>query len=177
MVATVVAGLAADVVAVLHLATGVVVVLGGLLAWARPRMAGRVLAVHLPVAGAAAAVTATGSDCPLTDAELALRAAAGEAPYTGGFLGHYLVEPVVEPLLGRPAGPGVGTWLLLAAVVPNAVAYAGLGRRWLVRAAAAPGPASAGVVPLTCRLLRPRTTRCKRRPATTPGRGTGSRAA
>jgi hypothetical protein len=111
----------ADGVAAVHALVVAFVAAGGLLAWWRPRLA----RLHLPVAGAALLVNVTGSDCPLTTVELWLRAAAGEQGYTGGFLGHYLVEP----LLGRSVSAPLGAGILAVAVVPNAVAYAGLAVR------------------------------------------------
>lgn len=71
----------ADAVLVLHLAFVVFVVAGGLLAlrwrWAP--------FVHLPAAAWGVFVELSGRLCPLTPLENALRRAAGEAGYAGGF--------------------------------------------------------------------------------------------
>ena len=104
-------GLTADGVAVLHLAAVVFMLTGGLLGWRWPRL----LWAHVPLSVAILAVNLAGDDCPLTDLELRLRAAAGLPPYTDGFIGHYLVTPL------HPQGitPGVQ----VVAVAPNVLAY------------------------------------------------------
>ncbi len=123
-------GLLADGVAALHLAAVVLMLAGGVLALRRPRL----LWAHVPVALAILAVNRAGADCPLTDLELVLRSRAGEAPYGGGFIGHYLVEPM------HPGGitPSVQLVIYALAVLPNAVAYALLVRRALRRAGRPP---------------------------------------
>ena len=108
-------GLVADLVAVAHLAAVVFLLGGGLLSWRWPAL----VWVHLPLAGTILAVNLAGLDCPLTTLELDLRARSGEPGYSGGFISHYLVEPV------HPAGitPGVQLGIYLAAIAPNVVAY------------------------------------------------------
>ena len=76
--------------------------------------------VHVPVLAAALAVNVTGSDCPLTTLELRLRVAEGREPYSGGFVGHHLLEPVLGAASLGPSVPGL---VLAAAVVPNVLAY------------------------------------------------------
>ncbi len=117
----VLAGELAGAVAVVHLLAVALLLSGALLSLRWPRL----LPLHLVVAGAILAVNLAGADCPLTDLEQALRDAAGEAPYSGGFISHYLVEP------WHPAGitPGVSLGIYAAAVLPNAVGAGLLIRR------------------------------------------------
>jgi hypothetical protein len=82
--------LLANAVAFLHAAAVLFMLTGGLIALRRLC----VVAVHVPVALSILAVYLTGVDCPLTTLELWLRAAAGEPTYGGGFLAHYLFEPL-----------------------------------------------------------------------------------
>ena len=82
----------ADVVLVIHAAFIAFAVVGGLLTLRWPRVAW----IHLPAAVWAATVVAMGWICPLTPLENALRRAAGEAGYAGGFIEHYVV-PLVYP--------------------------------------------------------------------------------
>lgn len=86
--------LLANAVAVLHAAVVLFMLTGSLLALRRPG----VLWLHVPVVLAILVLYATGSDCPLTSWELALRDDAGEPGYRGGFIGHYLTEPLGLPI-------------------------------------------------------------------------------
>jgi hypothetical protein len=113
---TVLAGALADLVALAHLATVAFVLVGGLLAWRWRQL----MLAHVSVFLAVAGVNVAGLDCPLTVAEQHLRTLEGEQPYAGGFIEHYLVEPLYPP--GLP--PGGSTALLAVALVPNLVAYA-----------------------------------------------------
>jgi len=108
----------ADALVGLHFLFVVFVVTGGFLTWRWPRAAW----LHLPVAVWGALIEFTGWICPLTPLENALRRAAGEAGYAGGFIEHYLI-PVVYP-----AGLTRSTQLVLGAavVVVNVVAYGGM---------------------------------------------------
>ncbi len=105
----------ADLVLVLHLAFIVFVLAGGLLAlrwrWAP--------LVHLPAALWGVLVQVSGRLCPLTPLENALRSAAGEAGYAGGFIEHYLV-PTIYPVA---LSPQVGLLLASLVVLANALAY------------------------------------------------------
>jgi hypothetical protein len=82
--------LLANAVAVVHGLAVLFLLVGGLVALRLPR----VVLLHAPVALAILAVYLAGADCPLTTLELRLRAMAGEPAYEGGFLGHYLFEPL-----------------------------------------------------------------------------------
>src|SRR4051812_20071826 len=84
--------LLADLVVVVHSAFVLFVVLGGLLALRWPGLA----YVHVPAALWGAWIEFTGRICPLTPLENALRARAGEAGYSGGFIEHYII-PVLYP--------------------------------------------------------------------------------
>jgi len=113
----------AAVVAVLHGLAVAFMVTGSLLALRWPR----VLWVHVPVALAILVLYATNSDCPLTTVELWLREGAGEAAYPGGFLGHYVTEPMGFPI--RATSTQIGIYV--TALVPNAVGYFLLACGWL----------------------------------------------
>lgn len=80
--------LAADAVLLAHFAFVLFVVLGGMLVLRWPRLAW----VHAPAALWGAAVELFGWICPLTPLEVALRRAAGDAGYSGGFIEHYVAS-------------------------------------------------------------------------------------
>jgi hypothetical protein len=113
--------LLADAVLVLHLAFVAFALAGGLLAWRWRWMTW----LHLPALAWAATVEFTGWICPLTPLENILRAAGGQAGYSGGFIDHYLL-----PLL-YPAALTPGLQVLLGAglLVFNAAVYLLLWRR------------------------------------------------
>jgi hypothetical protein len=115
------ASLAADAVLLLHGVFILFVVAGGLLALRWPLAA----AVHLPCAAWGAYIEFSGGICPLTPLEQRLRAAAGEAGYSGGFIEHYLL-----PLI-YPAGltPTVQIVLGSAVIVINLAVYSLVLRR------------------------------------------------
>ncbi len=122
---------AAVVVAVLHGLAVVFMVTGSLLARRWPQ----VLWVHVPVAVAILVLYATNSDCPLTTLELWLRELAGAPGYRGGFLGHYVTEPLGFPIGATATQIGI----YVTALVPNAVGYGLLAVRLLLgRPAAVP---------------------------------------
>ena len=111
----------ADLTVLVHLAFVIFVVAGGLLAlrWPAIRWA------HLPAAVWGAWIEFTGGICPLTPLENALRQRAGEAPYGGDFVTHYVL-PVLYPAgLTRPTQLVLG--LLVVGV--NAAVYACLWAR------------------------------------------------
>lgn len=113
---------AADAVLLLHLLFIVFVLLGGLLVWRWPRLAW----LHLPAAGWAVVVEWLLLQCPLTPLENALRQAAGQAGYDGGFIAHYLL-PLIYPA-GLTAAQQI--WLGAVVLLLNALVYALLWRRW-----------------------------------------------
>ena len=109
--------LTADLVVVVHVAFLVFVAAGGLVAWRWPRVA----VVHVPSVVWAVTSVAVGLACPLTSLERSLRALAGDRPYAGGFVDHYL-EGVVYPEAATPVLWG-------AAVVLVVLGYGALLRR------------------------------------------------
>lgn len=113
--------LLAHAVAVVHAAAVVAMLTGALVALRRPR----VLLVHAPLALAILAVNLAGADCPLTTLELWLREQAGGPAYGGGFLGHYVFDPL--GLDGAATGTQLGVYLV--AVLPNALGYGLLAAR------------------------------------------------
>ncbi|MCA1692405.1 MAG: DUF2784 domain-containing protein [Actinobacteria bacterium] len=126
--------LAAAFAVALHLAYIVFVLAGGFAAWKWPRL----LRLHLPSLAVSAALAITGMECPLTGVEKGLRRLAGDAPYDGGFVSHYIVEPI------HAAGttPPIRTGLRIAVISLTVLAYAG----FVTRRRSAAGGATA-----TCR--------------------------
>ena len=113
--------LLADAVVTFHALFIVFVVCGGFVAW-RWRW---VAAIHLPCAVWGMLIELRGWICPLTPLENSLRARAGQAGYSGGFIEHYLL-PAMYP---TGLTPRIQTALGSAVLVINAVAYAVLIRR------------------------------------------------
>jgi hypothetical protein len=113
--------LLADLVLASHAAFVVFVVLGGLLALRWPRAAW----VHVPCALWGSWVVIAGWICPLTPLESALRRAAGEAGYTGGFLDHWVSLVLYPPGLTRTVQVALG----VAAVAFNVAVYVWAWRR------------------------------------------------
>ena len=105
----------AALVAILHGAVVALVLTGSLLALRWPR----VLWAHLPVTLAVLGLYLTNSACPLTTWELELREAAGEPRYLGGFIGHYITEPMGIPI--EATSTQVGIYVLALSV--NVVGY------------------------------------------------------
>jgi len=87
----------------------------------RPRLAW----AHLPAAVWGALIEFAGWVCPLTPLEVRLRVAAGEAPYSGGFIAHYLLPLVYPDELTR----GMQVALGLGVLGVNAAVYGALLRR------------------------------------------------
>ncbi len=107
--------LLAGVVAVLHAAAVLFMVSGSLLALRWPRL----LWLHVPIGLTILVLYLTGSACPLTTWELDLREAAGEPRYRGGFLGHYVTEPLGFPIRATSTQVGIH----VTALLPNAIGY------------------------------------------------------
>ena len=106
---------AAAAVAVLHGAVVVFVLTGSLLALRWPA----ILWVHVPVSLVILGLYLTDSGCPLTTLELWLRERAELPGYDGGFIGHYITEPLGFPIGATSTQVGVH----LAAFLPNVVGY------------------------------------------------------
>ena len=106
---------AADAILVSHLAFVLFVVFGALLLLRWPRLAW----LHIPAVVWAAFIEFSGTICPLTPLEVALRQRAGQAGYGGGFVDHYVVS------LLYPEGLTQNTQAMLGAVVVaiNAAIY------------------------------------------------------
>lgn len=104
---------AADMVVLIHAAFIVFVVAGGMLALRWPRVAW----VHLPAALWGAAIEMVGGVCPLTPLENALRRAAGESGYAGGFVEHYLLPLIYPAALTRELQLGLGFGVMLLNVL------------------------------------------------------------
>ena len=102
-------------VAVLHAAAVLFMLTGSLLALRWPR----VLWLHVPVSLAILGLYLTGSDCPLTTWELQLREQAGEPGYDGGFIGHYITEPMGFPIEATSTQVGI----YVVAFLPNLIGY------------------------------------------------------
>ncbi|MGH7606702.1 MAG: DUF2784 domain-containing protein [Gemmatimonadales bacterium] len=115
--------LLATVVVGVHALFIVFVVVGGFVAW-RWRW---VALVHVPCAVWGVLIEFRGWICPLTPLENHLRAKAGEAGYSGGFIEHYVVPAIY------PAGLTPRTQIVLgsAVLLINVIAYGVLLRRML----------------------------------------------
>jgi hypothetical protein len=105
----------ATLMALSHLALIVVLIIGGPLTLRYPRF----VWVHIPAAIATALVFALGADCPLTVWQKAYLRRAGAPPYEGGFIEHYIVEPIT----GGGMTPAVTAMVLAAWLIPTATAY------------------------------------------------------
>lgn len=105
----------ARLILVVHLAFVAFVVLGGLLALARPRLAW----IHVPAALWGSWVELSGAVCPLTPLENHLLALGGAQGYAGGFLERYLLAVVYPSGLSRGDQLALG----LAALGVNVAIY------------------------------------------------------
>ena len=121
--------LLADATVLVHLAFIVFAVLGGFLVLRRPRLG----YLHLPAALWVAWLELTSATCPLTGLENNLRARAGQAGYSEGFIDHYLL-PLIYP---TGLTSEVQTVLGLAVIVINVAIYVIVFRRASARASLA----------------------------------------
>ena len=122
-----IAGILADAVLVLHALFIAWVTLGAFAVAHRPWLAW----LHLPALAWGLWIEASGGLCPLTPLEVALRHAAGEAGYAGGFVEHHLGALVYPAGLTREA-----QWVLAGVLAAlNAGLYAWVVRRHTRRAA------------------------------------------
>lgn len=110
--------LAADSVLLAHLAFVAFAVLGGILVAVEPTVAW----LHVPVVLWSGLVNLMGWTCPLTPVEQRLRALAGQAGYTGGFIQHYVGKAIYPGGMPRRLELVAG-WSVLAG---NALVYAAL---------------------------------------------------
>lgn len=117
--------LAADAVLAAHAAFVAFVVTGGWLALRWPRLAW----LHLPAAVWGAAISFGGWLCPLTPLEVALRRAAGEAGWAGGFVEHYLLAALYPEGLTRGLQAALGAGVIAANALPYALLVASRRRR------------------------------------------------
>jgi hypothetical protein len=111
----------ADAVVILHFLFVAFVVLGGFVAWRWPCVAW----LHLPAAVWGVAIEFGRWVCPLTPLEDALRARAGLAGYSGGFVEHHVLPGLYPVGLTPPRQVTLGALALLV----NLVAYGLLLRR------------------------------------------------
>ena len=112
---------AAVVVAVAHLAVVLFLVGGGFVVHRRRGL----LWAHLAVMTAVVTVALLREPCPLTDLELWLRGLGGVEAYRGGYIEHYLVQPVYSPGLTTSVQVLIHTVVIAA----NLVAYLRLAER------------------------------------------------
>ena len=141
-------------VAVFHGATVLFMLTGSLLALRWPR----VLWLHVPVALAILGLYLTGSNCPLTDWEMRLRRLAGEPGYRGGFIGHYVTDPLGFPI----HAPSTQVGIYVIAFLPNVIGYGLLLRRGISARRRAPAPRDRPA---------PASPRSRQRPPATPAAG------
>ena len=109
---------AALLVVVAHLSFVAFVLAGGFLAWRWRKL----LPLHLVAVAISGGLAVAGLDCPLTDLEKWLRRLAGDDPYAGGFIAHYLVQPVS----GAAMTPELRVGLRVFTVTSVLTAYAGV---------------------------------------------------
>jgi hypothetical protein len=109
------AHIAADAVVVIHFAFIAFVLIGGFLAWKWLRIA----AVHVPCAAWGVMIEFRGWICPLTPLENALRQAAGDPGYSGGFIDRYIASLIYPEGLT----PRMQVYLGIAVLALNLCAY------------------------------------------------------
>ena len=115
----------ADAVVMAHLAFVAFAAAGGFLIW-RWRL---VAFAHLPALIWGVWIELSGKICPLTPLENHLRALAGEAGYSGGFVEHYVLPVLYPPGLTRHA-----QWVLAGVLLLlNILAYGGALVRYQTR--------------------------------------------
>ena len=88
---------AADLLVLLHFGFILFVMLGGLAVYRTPRWA----LLHLPAAFWGALIEIEGWICPLTPLENRCRELGGATPYTGDFIGRYLLRIIYPSGLTR----------------------------------------------------------------------------
>ena len=128
--------LLAGLVAAVHGAAVVFMLVGSLLALRWPRL----IWIHAPVAVAILAINVAGAPCPLTRWELRLR---GDAGYSGGFLEHYFFAPLGLDVHAAVVQVGMYTVALGLNVLGYGLLVARARARRTARAAAPPRPGAA----------------------------------
>lgn len=113
--------LAANAIALVHLAFIIFVVAGGLLVLRWPMLA----CIHLPAAAWGALIEFAGWYCPLTTWENQLLRRAGREGYSNGFIEHYLFALIYPEGLTRSMQIAIGIFVL----VVNVAVYARLIQR------------------------------------------------
>lgn len=113
--------LSAGVIALLHLAFIIFVIVGGFLVLRWPAL----IWLHVPAAVWGALIEFRGWYCPLTTWENALLRRAGRAGYDTGFIEHYLFALIYPEGLTRGMQVAIG----LLVIVVNAGVYARLALR------------------------------------------------
>lgn len=106
----------------LHAGFVIFVILGGFVALRWRRLS----VVHVPAALWGVTIEYTGRVCPLTPLENSLRARAGSAGYSGGFIDHYVLSRLYPAGLTLHGQLALGT----AALAVNVVAYSLIVRRY-----------------------------------------------
>ena len=108
--------LSARLMALSHLALIVVLIVGGPLG-VRVRWIRR---LHIALAIPTAVVFLAGAACPLTVAEKWFLERTGRSTYEGGFIDHYLVQPIHEPGIT----PTIAVLIPAVWLIPTIAAYA-----------------------------------------------------
>ncbi|MBJ7264544.1 MAG: DUF2784 domain-containing protein [Burkholderiaceae bacterium] len=106
---------AADAVLLAHGAFIAFVIVGGVLVWRWPKIA----YMHIAAVIWGTWVMVSGTICPLTPLENALRMAAGRSGYEGGFIEHYVTSAIYPAGLTRSVQIALGTGV----VAFNALVY------------------------------------------------------
>jgi hypothetical protein len=110
---------AADAILVTHLAFVLFALFGALLVLRWPRLAW----LHIPAVVWAAFIEFSGTICPLTPLEVALRQRAGQAGYGGGFIDHYVVSLLYPEGLTRAAQTVLGAMVVALSAAIYIVAF------------------------------------------------------
>ena len=112
---------AANAIALIHLAFIIFVVMGGIAVLRWPWL----MWIHLPAAIWGVMIEFAGWYCPLTTSENALLRRAGEAGYSNGFLEHYIFSIIYPTGLTRGMQVALGVLVLMI----NVAVYARLAQR------------------------------------------------
>src|SRR5947199_8715651 len=104
--------LAANALALIHLAFILFVVLGGLLLLRWPKL----MWLHVPAAVWGALIEFAGWYCPLTSMENAMLRRAGQSGYSDGFVAHYLFRVIYPAVLTRGLENAIGVFVLVVNV-------------------------------------------------------------